>query len=158
MGTRSVPAIWTEVSLELLTLVDRDGLHRDTGRTLTLPFLGGRVGEEAMLASDAPQLARGDHLILFADTSQLPYPTLGGRSGILRVLEGRVFTYEGRPVLSISKQGFLVGASADAPARGPFPEPVGAARGRPVELKEGEPMSLEDALAALQGLMREARP
>lgn len=141
MGRAQVPAIYTDLQVT--------ELHRVLGsaRLDGLTVLGGEVQDRAHLLSDQVRLDAGDEIIAFLDPSKTPHPFIGGTSGILRVIDGRVFSYERRPLVAVMADGFVL-ADTSAPDDARLPVGRGTATGHPVRVN-GTAMTVEAVLAEL---------
>lgn len=145
VGTQKAEAIFTDLTLHVLTLV-----HGNADQVVVLSTLGGRVGERAMNVSDQVVLSAGDEAIGFVDPTAAPQPFVGGQRGVLLVRDGRVFSFDGRPLVEVNPEGFVFGRAPDAPTPAPALQPQGTARATRVLPPEGAALTTAEVLSALK--------
>lgn len=100
------------------------------GRVVELILPGGALGERGFSVSDTPIFQEGDRLVVFLDEDRPGHPLVGGERGALRIIEGRAFTLDGRPVEAVEPGGLVVGRPVPplgALAHEGALEPVGSA-------------------------------
>ncbi|MFZ5443527.1 MAG: hypothetical protein ACOZQL_26205 [Myxococcota bacterium] len=146
VGTAKNEALFTDLTLQVLAPL------RGNGDSLALTTLGGRVGERAMHVSGQVALEAGDEAIVFVDPTVALHPFVGGPGGVLPVKDGRVFSYDGRPLVEVRPEGFVFGRAPDAPPAEPALEAHGTAKATRVAAPEGPALSVAEVLAALRAL------
>lgn len=146
VGTAKVEALFTDLTLQVLAPV------HGTADTVSLSTLGGQLGERAMHVSGQVELAAEDEALVFLDPALAPHPFVGGQRGVLPVRDGRVFSYDGRPLVEVRPDGFVFGRAPNAPPPEPALEPRGTAKATRVDAPEGPPLTVAEALAALRAL------
>jgi hypothetical protein len=108
---QSVNAYWATPSgaqtlRTKVTFQVNQAVKGNPGSTLTLEFLGGRVGEQSLTVEGLPQFQAGERYILFSESPDkaVVCPILGLDQGALRVVHDqesnvdRVFRNWGQPV------------------------------------------------------------
>lgn len=146
MGTARVPAIRSIIRMEVLRPV------RGDDGIVTIRQLGGVVGEEALHVSRAPVFRRGERYIVMLKPDEPSWPVIAA----LHVVDGRVFTMEGQPVVGINTRGLLLGRMGDACRTIPAPvSSSGTAKvlSAPCVTMDGV-MRVEEALRVLSGTPR----
>ncbi len=79
--------VWTDYAIEVDDLLK----GQDRGRTTTLSFAGGTVGELSIGVSDVPHLSVGDRCVFFVASGEyLAAPTVGWGQGLYRFRETQV--------------------------------------------------------------------
>jgi hypothetical protein len=156
MGRAEVEAIWTDVTFETLNVIKDTTEAKEEG-SLTLSFLGGEVDGVTLSVSNAPRFREQEEMIIIAKHGQRPYPTYLGTAGVLRVVDGKVFTYENTPVVGADGMQLITAPYRDTlPRRAPLPVPRGDTLGRAVPMAvaiPAEPLSVEETLDRLDALL-----
>lgn len=130
IGTGQTEALFTELTLQVLASI------HGNAESLVLTTLGGRVGAREMQVSGQVVLEAGDEAIVFVDPAVALHPFVGGQGGVLPLKDGRVYSFDGRPLVEVRSEGFVFGRSATAPALAPALEPR-ARRRRPASFLPG---------------------
>lgn len=146
VGTAKTEALFTDLTVQVLTRV------RGTADVVSLTTLGGRIGERAMHVSGQVVLEAGDEALVFVDPTLAPHPFVGDQRGVLPVKDGRVFAYDGRPLVEVRADGFVFGRAPNAPPPEPALEPRGTAKATRVEAPAGPALLVAEVLAALKAL------
>jgi hypothetical protein len=135
---------WRSVGIDrvIFTLVEfetHDVLKGNGGKSVTLQFLGGTVGEATLEVSGVPKFNAGDRVLLFVEGNGIQFcPLVGvfhGKFGVRKDEKtGRdiVVMHDGRPLRDVGEIGNGEGAEF-APKRATVSIPVNA-----------EPMSLDN--------------
>lgn len=143
MGRAEVPAIYSDVSLTVLSQVG----NPTPGRSLAVTLLGGEVGDRAHHVSGQVQLSKNDEFIGFIDPNAMPHPFIGGTGGVFRIIDGSVSSFDGRDVVQVTKDGFVL---APRPVEsGRLPVGQGTATGLQ-DRAEGPALSANAVLEALE--------
>lgn len=103
-GTLKNDAIWTDVEASIITVV-KDSRAQSGSDVLTFSYLGGRVENKGMMTSQTVEVMEGDHLFVMVSLKSSGFPFVYGRSGVFRIIEGKVFTYNKMPVTNVSAMG-----------------------------------------------------
>ncbi|MDP1830067.1 MAG: hypothetical protein Q8L48_42785 [Archangium sp.] len=146
IGTQQTEAFFTDLTLQVLTSI------HGAADSLLLTTLGGRVGARELHVSGQVVLEAGDEAIVFVDPAVSLHPFVGGQGGVLPVKEGRVYAFDGRPLVEVRSEGFVFGRAPGAPALAPALEPRGTAAAARVLPPEGAALTLVEVMAALKAL------
>lgn len=144
MGSQQAEALFTDLSLQVLTPV------HGNADSLALTTLGGRVGAREMHVSGQVVLEAGDEAIVFVDPAIALHPFVGGQGGVLPVRDGRVFSFDGRPLVEVRPGGFVFGRAPGAPPQAPALEPRGTATATRVLPPEGAALTVAEVIATLK--------
>lgn len=146
VGTAKTEALFTDLTVQVLARV------RGTADVVSLTTLGGRIGERAMHVSGQVVLEAGDEALVFVDPTLSPHPFVGEQRGVLPVKDGRVFAYDGRPLVEVRADGFVFGRPPNAPPPEPALVPRGTAKATRDDAPEGPALTIAAALTALEAL------
>lgn len=146
IGTQQTEALFTDLSLKVLAPI------HGPADPLMLTTLGGRVGEREMHVSGQVVLAAGEQAIVFVDPSVPLHPFIGGPGGVLPVRDGRVYAFDGRPLVEVRAEGFVFGRAPTALPLAPPLEAQGTATATRVLPPDVAAITVADALAALKAL------
>jgi hypothetical protein len=144
IGTQATEALFTDLTLQVLAPI------HGNADSLALTTLGGRVGAREMHVSGQVVLEAGAEAIVFVDPSIALHPFIGGQGGVLPVSDGRVFSFDGRPLVEVRPAGFVFGRAPGAPAPAPALEPRGTATATRVLPPEGAALAVAEVIAALK--------
>lgn len=144
IGAQQTEALFTDLTLQVLTPI------HGNADSLQLTTLGGRVGERAMQLSGQVVLDAGDEAIVFVDAAVALHPFIGGQGGVLPVKDGRVHSYDGRPLVEVRSDGFVFGRAPGTSPLTPALEPHGAATATRVLPPEGAALTVAEVLSALK--------
>jgi hypothetical protein len=73
-------------------------------KTVTLTTLGGTVGDESTTVSNMPEFTANQHYLVFTDLKRTVYnPITGNLSGVFLIVDGAVYTYDGRAVAGVER-------------------------------------------------------
>lgn len=154
MGRGGAEAIWSSVVMAPRQVV-RDLEGQASGEEVALTVLGGTVDERTMHVSHLPRFAVGDRVIVLADPGRPASPTFHGTAGVLRVVDGRVYTWGGDPVVGMTPERLVLGRSAAAVPTVVAPQPVGSSRGRVVQPPSAPALTVSQVLDALTAIAQE---
>ncbi|MDG3004951.1 hypothetical protein [Paludisphaera mucosa] len=89
-------------------------------KDVVLTTLGGTLGAETTTVSGMPTFAAGRTYLVFTDLKRTAYnPITGNRRGVFRIVDGAVYSYEGRPVVGVEGGRARTGdAVAEEPGEG----------------------------------------
>ena len=144
IGTGQTEALFTELTLQVLASI------HGNAESLVLTTLGGRVGAREMQVSGQVVLEAGDEAIVFVDPAVALHPFVGGQGGVLPLKDGRVYSFDGRPLVEVRSEGFVFGRSATAPALAPALEPRGSATATRVLPPGGAALTGAEVISALK--------
>lgn len=118
IGEQQVPAIWTQIDFWVQHKLWDPKQIVQKGK-LRLDFLGGSIEQQAQIIGNRPSFSAGEQVILFIKSSHPTVPTVGGRQGVLRIKNNRVYDDGGRPILGASPKGLRIGHKPADPSRLP---------------------------------------
>jgi hypothetical protein len=128
------------------------------GRTVTLTYAGGRLGETTVTVSDAPHFVQGRRYLVFASDDGQTYltPVIGGPQGQFEVIKDRLtgqeylLTAEGRAVVGFAKGDVVASASRVSAVENGAPIAPSAAAAEPREAGDPVPARPRDGYSAAE--------
>lgn len=170
-GERGIEVLWTDSALKIEQVLYLSDTAIRSGDLAHLTFLGGDDHDQALHVSNGGVLKRGDRAIFFVLPCSLKIanqdpavcqhhpatPLLGGNRGLLRIINGRIFTGSGQPILSITKDGLHPGLR-HAPVEQKLDPLMPGSSASPLHLQYGPAESSEQAIAQLKKIFFEVKP